>query len=164
MNTPSESADIVLVPVPRAHLGAVYAALAKAMANKDEEAASVLRPAAANEVLVDRRNGSWTEEMVRLLQADLHYEGAWAVLDICSERAPAEVTVEDVAKEAGIKATEIRAQLGAMTKLSNRLFNRKTWPISVRWTDGGRANYSMKPEIATWWSRAVTDSARVQGS
>ena len=160
MNTSSESADIVLVPVPRAHLGAVYAALAKAMANKDEATASVLAPTAANEVLVDRRNGSWTEEMVRLLEANLHYEVAWAVLNMCSERAPEEVTVEDVAKEAGIKATEIRDQLGAMTKLSNRLFNRKTWPISVRWTDTGRANYSMKPEIATWWSRAVTDNDR----
>jgi hypothetical protein len=33
------------------------------------------------------------------------------------------------------------------------MFGRKTWPISVRWTDGGRANYSMKPELAAWWAK-----------
>ena len=40
-----------------------------------------------------------------------------------------------------------------MTKLCKRLFQWNTWPISVRWTGTGRANYSMKPEIAAWWSK-----------
>jgi hypothetical protein len=53
----------------------------------------------------------------------------------------------------GVNDTQIRAQLGAMTKLCKRLFQRNTWPISVRWTGTGRANYSMRPEIAAWWSK-----------
>jgi hypothetical protein len=153
MTTSPEPADVVLVPVPREHLGVVYAALGNAMASNDEAPTPVSEAAAANEIFVDRRNGSWTEAMVRRLQAKLEYEGARAVLNLCSERAPEEVTVEEAARESGMKDTQIRAQLGAMTKLCNRMFGRKTWPISVRWTDGGRANYSMKPELAAWWAK-----------
>jgi hypothetical protein len=144
--TPSpESGDVVLVPVPREHLGAVYATLAAAMAGDDQAPA-------AEEVLVDDRNGSWTEAMVHRLRANLEYPGARALLSLCSERAPEEVTLQDVVEETGIEDKQIRAELGAMTKLCKRLFQRRTWPISVRWTAGGYANYSMKPELAAWWS------------
>jgi hypothetical protein len=152
MTASPESGDVVLVPVPRAHLGAVYATLAAAMAN-DDQAPTQTRRGPADEVLVDERNGSWTEAMVRRLQANLEYPAARAVLDLCSERAPEEVTLQDVVEKTGIKDTQIRAQLGAMTKLCKRLFQRNTWPISVRWTASGRANYSMKPELSAWWLR-----------
>jgi hypothetical protein len=124
------------------------------MAGNDQPPADMHRAPAAQEVLVDERNGSWTEAMVRRLQPNLEYPAARAVLDLCSERAPDEITLEDVVEKAGIKDTQIRAQLGAMTKLCKRLFQRNTWPISVRWTGTGRANYSMKPEIAAWWSES----------
>jgi hypothetical protein len=151
MTASPDSGDVVLVPVPRAHLGAVYAALAAAMAD-DQAPTHTRRAPAAQEVLVDERNGTWTEAMVHRLQANLEYPAARAVLDLCSERAPEEVTLQDVVERAGVKDTQIRAQLGAMTKLCKRLFQRNTWPISVRWTGTGRANYSMRPEIAAWWS------------
>jgi hypothetical protein len=155
MTTSPEPANdvVVLVPVPRAYLGVVYAALGNAMVSDDETSAHVSHPGATEEVLVNERSGSWTKEMVRRLQASLEYPGAKALLDLCSQRAPEEITLQEVAKRTGIEDTQIRAELGAMTKLCKHLFGRKTWPISVRWTRG-RANYSMKPELAVWWSQA----------
>jgi hypothetical protein len=151
MTTSPEPPDVVLVPVPRAYLRVVYAALGTAMASDDETSAHVARPGATEEVLVNERSGTWTKEMVRRLQASLEYPGARALLDLCSQRAPEEITLQEIAERTGIEDTQIRAELGAMTKLSRQLYGRKTWPISVRWTRG-RANYSMKPQLASWWS------------
>jgi hypothetical protein len=138
------SPDIVNVPVPRAHLGVVYAALGAAMAGERETPTGVL---------VNERSGIWTEEMVQRLQAQLRYAGVRALLDLCAERTPEEVMLHEVVEQTGIEVTKIRAQLSALTKLCKRLFERDTWPISVRWTDNGYGIYSMKAEIAAWWSK-----------
>jgi hypothetical protein len=154
MTTSPDPGDVVLVPVPRKYLGAVYAALGTVMASDDVEPAPASEAVPADEVLVDQRNGSWTEAMVRRLHANLVvYPAAKALLDLCALRAPDEVTLAQVAEECDIKATQVRAELGAMTKMVKRMFGRKTWPVSVRWS-GGVANYSMKPKVAEWWATA----------
>jgi hypothetical protein len=154
MTTSPDPGDVVLVPVPRKYLGAVYAALGAAMTSDDEEPVSASGSAPADEVLVDQRSGKWTEEMAHRLHANLVvYPAAKALLDLCAQRAPEEVTLEQVAEECDTRDTQIRAELGAMTKMVKRMFGRKTWPVSVRWS-GGVANYSMKPKVAEWWASA----------
>lgn len=143
-----DPSEIVNVPVPRAHLGVVYAALGAAMAGEVEASTE---GKASTGVLIDDGNGIWTEEMMRRLQANLHYPGPKALLGLCAERTPEEVMLDEVAQQAGVEVTQIRAELGAMTKLCKRLFGRKTWPISVRWTPTGYGIYSMKREVAAWW-------------
>jgi hypothetical protein len=76
------------------------------MAGNDQPPADMHRAPAAQEVLVDERNGSWTEAMVRRLQVNLEYPAARVVLDLCSERSPEEVTLEDVVERAGIRDTD----------------------------------------------------------
>jgi hypothetical protein len=76
------------------------------MVGNDQPPADMHRAPAAQEVLVDERNGSWTEAMVRRPQANLEYPAARAVLDLCSERSPEEVTLEDVVERAGIRDTD----------------------------------------------------------
>lgn len=77
---------------------------------------------------------------------------ARAVVRMTAEAAPKEVTLAEVSGAVGIGVPQLRAELGAMTKLCKKLYNgAKTWPFSVRWTLGGVANYSMDQRIARWW-------------
>lgn len=155
--------EIVMVPVPKKHLARVYAALASSMAPErplevgfpPDEPASHADPGPKPDgeaVLVDKRNGWWTPDMLRLLHARLTYAGARAVVRMTAEAAPKEVTLAEVSDSIGIGVPQLRAELGAMTKLCKKLYNgSKTWPFSVRWTLGGVANYSMDQRIARWW-------------
>lgn len=163
---PGETDEIVMVPVPRRLLGAVYGVLGAAMAEPTrgtdldyefppDEAQPVRDPGPKPQdqaVLVDRRNGWWTPEMIRLLHARLSHPGARAIIDALAERAPREVALAEISEATGISVPQLRAELGAMTKLCKKLFGgRKTWPFSVRWALGGVANYSMNETIAGWW-------------
>lgn len=158
---PSED-DVVMVPVPKRHLAPVYATLAKLMAGAEHDAGFPPDEPVTNHdpgpkpdgdaVLVDKRNGWWTQDMVRLLHARLNYSGARAIVRMTAKAAPREVTLAEVSSEVGVGVPQLRAELGAMTKLCKKLYNgKKTWPFSVRWTLGGVANYSMDQRIARWW-------------
>jgi hypothetical protein len=157
-----ENDEIVMVPVPKRHLARVYSTLAGLMTAgvadagfPPDESVTHSDPGPKPEgdaVLVDQRNGWWTEDMVRLLHARLSYKGAGAIVRMTAEAAPKEVTLAEVSEAIGVRVPQLRAELGAMTKLCKKLFNgSKTWPFSVRWTLGGVANYSMDERIARWW-------------
>ena len=154
--------EIVMVPVPKNLLASVCSTLAGLMAGGEgvtgfppDEPATHEEPGPKPDgvaVLVDKRNGWWTDEMARLLHARLNYPGARAVVRMTAEAAPKEVTLAEVSESVGVGVPQLRAELGAMTKLCKKLFNgTKTWPFSVRWTLGGVANYSMDERIAQWW-------------
>ncbi len=111
--------------------------------------------------LVDKRNGWWTEDMMRLLHARQNYTGARAIVRMTAAATPKEVTLVEVSDASGIGVPQLRAELGAMTKLCKKLFNgAKTWPFSVRWTLGGVANYSMDQRIARWWLALDAEDGR----
>jgi hypothetical protein len=74
-------------------------------------------------------------------------------LDLAAERAPREVSFEEVVERSGIDALKVRGQLGALSTLTRRLFGQKIWPVVFRFSEGGQAHYSMDPQIATWWER-----------
>jgi hypothetical protein len=154
--------EVVMVPVPKQHLARVYATLARLMAGgEDDSGFPPDEPVTHNDpgprpdgdaVLVDKRNGWWTQDMVRLLHARLNYTGARAIVRMTAEAAPKEITLAEVSAAIGVGVAQLRAELGAMTKLCKKLFDGvKTWPFSVRWTLGGVANYSMDERIARWW-------------
>jgi hypothetical protein len=143
---PPTTADIVLVPVPTQHLDAVYRLLADLMARpsppqNDEKAFHV-----------DDRQGDWRNSMIDKLRKEIHLRAVIRLLDALAEAAPEEVLMQDfVAANPDIESNTLRAQMGAFTKLSSRLFGRQTWPFSVRYGDQGQAFYKMSTEIADWW-------------
>jgi hypothetical protein len=142
----STNPDIVLVPVPTQHLDAVYRLLADRMAPptpppNDEESFHV-----------DDRQGEWRNSMIAKLRKEIHLRAVVRLLDALAEAAPEEVLMQDfIAANPDIESNTLRAQMGAFTKLSNRLFGRQTWPFSVRYGDQGQAFYKMSTEIANWW-------------
>ncbi|MDP8910159.1 MAG: hypothetical protein M3N47_13830 [Chloroflexota bacterium] len=87
-----------------------------------------------------------------MLHARLNYAAARSIVRMTAETEPKEVTLAEVSEAVGVGVPQLRAELGAMTKLCKNLYSgRKTWPFSVRWRFGGVANYSMEKRIARWW-------------
>jgi hypothetical protein len=160
--------DIVNVPVPRKHLRTVYSALATAMAADD--AATAVAPAAVREPpegrppweMLDKPEGEavyvqdqgwWTPDMIRRLHERLTYPGVRALITMMAEQAPRELTLAEVEAATTTKVVQLRAELGALTKLVKKVFNERLWPFTVRWGSGGVANYWMDETIARWWLR-----------
>jgi hypothetical protein len=97
--------------------------------------------------------GDWTQEMVVRLRKELTYPAARTMLDLTAERPDQEVKFTEVVAKSGLPPRQVAAELGAMSKLSRKLFNgRKIWP--VRWWQDASDNitrYVMQRGIAEWW-------------
>lgn len=152
--------EIVMVPVPRRHLPAVYAALGISMNPLGEPGSGVPAGDGVEVVVVRgaRKSGRWTEAMVRALEAELDYDRSAStrtLLMMAAERAPRQVNFSEVARAAGVEDNKLRGELGALTKAIGRLFEGETsWPVAVRYTDAGETFYSMEPRLAEWWTNA----------
>ena len=145
---PTDVDSIVMVPVPTQHLEAVYALLAGRMGASPPVGRD---PLPVVEVM---GQGAWNEEMVSPLKRALsHLPAALQLLDAAAQASPDEVSMQEVADKAGFQRNKVRAQMGALSKVSVKLFGRRTWPLSIRYDELGRAFYAMPREIATWWTQ-----------
>jgi hypothetical protein len=140
--------EIVMVPVPKSRLGAVYTALA----NPVTEASAPVKAEKAVEVV---GQGAWTVSDIGRLEAELAIPAIRAFLTHLAEQAPKVMTFGEAVRATGIEASRLRAQLGSLTKTSKRVFERTTWPMSVRSGEAGEAIYSMDPKVAQWWLEAI---------
>ena len=149
--------DVVMVPVPKQHLGAVYAVLSRAMAGEtgtDADAVTVRGDGA--EAMTYRGEGQWTRAKIVRLEAEVSHPGTRTLLTMAAERAPRQVGFSEAAQRAHLEDKQLRGELGALTKIVKRIFNgERSWPVSVRYGDQGEACYSMDPEIASWWLEAA---------
>lgn len=151
---------IVYVPVPRAHLGRVYSTLAAATAlvastpvgdtSEVRHPWEVLEKPEGEAVLVEDE-GWWTPEMIRKLHERLTHPGVRATITMMAQRAPKDLTLVEVEESTGISVVQLRAQLGALTKLVKKIFGEKKRPFSNQWGPGGVANYFMDRQVAGWW-------------
>jgi hypothetical protein len=140
--------DIVMVPVPRRLLMTVYAAMANAATGR-----SAL--ARAEETVEVPGQGSLTASMVTRLESELDVPAIRALLTRLAEQAPQSVTFKEAVQAAGIESNVLRAQLGSLSKITKRLFERTIWPMQVRYAEGGEAIYLMDPKVAEWWLEAA---------
>jgi hypothetical protein len=147
MYTYQDSDEIVMVPVPKSQLRAVYKVLA--------EPAEQASPARAEETIEVHGQGPWTASMVGRLAADLEIPAVRALITLVAQRAPSPLTFEEAVGATGAEARLLRAQVGSLTKTAKRLFGVRTWPMSVRYGEAGDAIYSMVPRVAEWWIEAV---------
>jgi hypothetical protein len=143
--------EIVMVPVPKSRLGAVYTALAN-------PATEPSPPAKAEEAVEVVGQGTWTASDIGRLEAELAIPAIRAFIMRLAEQAPRALTFQEAVLVTGIEANRLRAQLGSLSKLSKRVLGRTTWPMSVRWVEGGGALYSMEPKVAEWWLTAAKRS------
>jgi hypothetical protein len=140
--------EIFMVPVPKSQLRAVYKVLA-------DPAADNRAPARAEETIEVPGQGPWTASMVRRLEADLEILSLRTLITLIAQRAPALLSFQEAAEVTGAEARLLRAQVGSLTKTTNRLFGKRTWPMSVRYGEAGDAIYSMDPRVAEWWTEAI---------
>jgi hypothetical protein len=137
--------EFVPVYVQREYLPDVYALLAERMTAKGKS---------ADEVSDVEGQGPWEQAMVRRLHSTVRLEGLIAVLDTCAQSPDTDVAMLEVAASIGMASKQLAAQMGSLSKDTKRLFGRITWPISVRYQDGGQAIYSMNRTVAEWWLSA----------
>lgn len=152
MSTNHDSDEIVMVPVPKSQLRAVY----KVLADPATEHKALAR---VEETIEVQGQGPWTASMIIRLEADLETPAVRTLITLIAKRAPMPLTFKEAAKATGAEARLLRAQVGSLTKTTKRLFGRATWPMSVRHGEAGDAIYSMVPRVAEWWTEAIGQRA-----
>ena len=151
MSIHQDGDEIFMVPVPKSQLRAVYKVLA-------DPAADSRALARAEETIEVPGQGPWTASMVRRLEADLEIPSVRTLITLIARRAPAPLSFQEAAEATGAETRLLRAQVGSLTKTTNRLFGKRTWPMSVRYGEAGDAIYSMIPSVAEWWIEAIDRS------
>jgi hypothetical protein len=140
--------EIFMVPVPKSQLRAVYQVLA-------DPGADSRALARAEETIEVPGQGPWTPSMARRLEADLEIPAVRTLITLVAQQAPTPLTFQEAVEATGAEARLLRAQIGSLTKTTNRLFGKRTWPMSVRYGEAGDAIYSMVPRVADWWIEAL---------
>lgn len=132
---------------------AIPASLAVRLVKLADEVRPYLKNEGEAETVVVPHQGEWTREMLERLRHHLAaYPAAMALLDLAAENADQTIRYPSVVERAGIAERQVRAELGAMTKLSSKLFGRKTWPLRAWQAPGdGVMSYTMPRKIAEWW-------------
>ena len=146
--------DTVLMPVPLRLAEQVARYVKELKAGGDRDARSSGKAAAT----VDEGHevpgqGIWTQAMLNELRDAMPYAGVAALFDRCAETAGTWVMKSEVEESAGISAIQLRNELGALSKLTRRLFGAPTWPMQWK-KEQGKYLYRMDDQMGRWWSEA----------
>jgi hypothetical protein len=147
----AEDDDIVMVPVPRSALGAVYRALGDFLG----------RPASLVELVQVANNGEWSEADVRQVCLALTSLPAQKTFRCVAAAHGKLVTYEAMANSAGLAVDELRTQLAWFSKRCKRVRGANEWPIELvrdpGKPKGQHCSYRMPPRIAEWWLAAEAE-------
>jgi hypothetical protein len=139
--------EIIMVPVPKSRLTAVYAAL-----NPQTTQTVAAQP---EETVEYPRQPPLTASMVSRLESELESPAARGLIDRLAEQAPKSLTFSEAVQVTGVEFTVLRGQLASLSRISKRLFGDAIWPMEVKQPGGGEAVYSMDPKAAKWWIEAA---------
>jgi hypothetical protein len=142
--------EIIMVPVPKSRLAAVYAAL--------NPAASQAVAAQPEESVEIPGQGTLTASIVGRLEAEVSNPGIRTLVTRLAKQAPQSLTFRDAVQLTGMESNILRAQLGSLSKISKRVLGYTIWPMQVRYAEGGEAIYLMDPKVAEWWLEAAQGS------
>lgn len=153
---PATEDEIVLVPVPRQALAAVYSALAQALrpgtAGTPNEVGNL--PAEYLEPGTQEAKRQWWlgERLARLVPDLERFPVVSTILNLTSSQPGEPVSIRNVERESKLTQRRIAAQLAAFTKYCKSSFGRAEWPFEATWVQGdSRASYVMGAEIAERW-------------
>ena len=109
-------------------------------------------------VVADIRGQVWTGDMLQQLAASEMSNVMQTVLDFLAERSPSVVGYQELLRATQLEEhpLRLRAELAAFTKLTQRLFSFKIWPMDARQGLGRGATtmaYLMPKEIADVWKK-----------
>jgi hypothetical protein len=106
----------------------------------------------ADEVVQVPRQGAWRRQMLTELYPHIeHLKGVLALLDATAERAPEEVSYEEIKRRSGLNDRQQRSNHSALTRTANQILGQKTWPVTWRQTSDGAMRYWMPARMADWW-------------
>ena len=109
---------------------------------------------AEDSVYIDYRQGAWTEGRLAEFQREIYpYPAAVRLLDYAAENAGTEVNYRDFLQLSGLTDTQVRSELGAISKVARKLFGKKVWPVRTRQGSDGVMRYFMPEGVAEWWLR-----------
>lgn len=140
------------VPVPPALLADVMGFLSERLSSQ------VGQGSGEEEEIPSAEADFWTLDRLSLLRNQLHHEGSKTALNLAAREAPRPVPISRVEQETPSRsAREIAADLGALTKLCRKLFQRRAWPMRAveMWTedeDRWCMHYVMSTEVAERWN------------
>jgi hypothetical protein len=144
--------DIVHVPVPRQHLGAVYEALAAAMT----ESRPGINTGPPPEMARAHPIVPWTEEDIQRLKRINRWATVETIMDFVSESVGREISFSEAQERAGRTVGEARADLAQLTRTIRQQFGRNNWPFQWRTRAGGLLVYYLNSEdVARWWREAM---------
>jgi hypothetical protein len=139
-------AGTVLMPVPLRYAPQVAEYVAGLKAGRTIPQPE---PDAAEAVTVPGQ-GEWNMGMISDLADNLPYTGVIALLDRCANSPGSWIIKSDVEDALEISAVQLRNELGALSKLTKRLFGRITWPMQYK-KEQGSYYYRMDDTAARWW-------------
>ena len=103
-------------------------------------------------VYIDYRQGSWTAAMLEQFRREIyHYPAAMGLLQFAAEHAGREVNYRDFIAQSSWTDTQVRSELGAISKVARKLFGKKVWPVRTRQGSDGVMRYFMPEALAAWW-------------
>ena len=103
-------------------------------------------------VYIDYKQGSWTAAMLEQFRREIYpYPAAVELLQFAAEHAGGEVNYRDFLHQSSWTDTQIRSELGAISKVARKLFGNKVWPVRTRQGSDGVMRYFMPNGIAEWW-------------
>jgi hypothetical protein len=160
-NYPDDDDPIVMVPVPRSQLRAVYRALSEP-ATEQLQPAKQQGLAVQSEELVEASRQGWTASTISQYEADLTHPFARELATYVAKQAPRSVTIRQVRQAFG-KGAKIAGANSVLTKTAKRLFGNPS-PLSSRQDGTAGTTYSMDLQIAKWWIEATSANPDASGS
>ena len=106
----------------------------------------------ADAVYIDYRQGSWTVSMLERFRREIYpYPAALELLEFAARNAGTEVDYRKFLQGSSWPDTQVRSELGAISKVARKLFGKKVWPVRTRQGSDGVMRYFMPEAIAEWW-------------
>lgn len=111
-----------------------------------------VRDDADDSIYIDYRQGSWTRAMLDQFRREIYaYPAAVELLHFAAENSGSEVNYRDFLRQSSWTDTQVRSELGAISKVARKLFGKKAWPVRTRQGSDGVMRYFMPEGIAGWW-------------
>ncbi len=112
-----------------------------------------LQDHSAESIYIDYRQGSWTASMLEQFRREIYiYPAAMELLQYAADNAGVEVNYREFLAHSSSTDTQVRSELGAISKVSRKLFGNKVWPVRTRQGKDGVMRYYMPEGIAEWWT------------
>ena len=141
-------------PAPDATLPDPVLALFRRVVELAREVEPYLQAQAEDSIYIDYRQGAWTPSMLEQFRREIYpYPAAVELLQFAAENAGSEVNYRDFLAASSATDTQVRSELGAISKVARKLFAKKVWPVRTRQGSDGVMRYFMPEGIAEWWMR-----------